>query len=230
MLNIGMRDLIDIIQNANQLGEGEIVDLRQHKTDRVMGDYLDAIQGLVNSEADFFFSGKFAPFAKSYIDNQFDPKFAPQLSLDIKFRDPRPNEFVRALKQELRASRFKIEAPVKWAKGARPMENTNEDQWGGWATKAISLEDARRLFDGRETSHFGAYQPSRMGFRTSHQNIWDKNGVGFSLTCAGFDGRRDDKYGNPERHEEHIIDNDADMQEISHMFALIRRAKMISVK
>jgi hypothetical protein len=42
-----------------------------------------------------------------------------------------------------------------------------------------------------------------------------------------MDGRRGDKYGNNYREEYHIIDDDADMKEVSHMFALIQRAKHI---
>ncbi len=134
----------------------------------------------------------------------------------------------------MRAKRFKVQPPTKWAKIAgkstRPETNPHQHGYGGFADKEIDLPTARQLFANREHSSFGAYQPSRYGMGYNHQNVWDSRGVGFYIMVGGHDNRRGDrKFGTDYREEFHIIDDDADMQEVAHMFALIQRAKMAAV-
>lgn len=219
-----MRDFIDLVKNG--LREGEVVDLSQHKKEKAFAGFADAVRGLYQGEKDFFSTGKFAPFAETFIKSGFDRKFAPKILLDVKFRDYRKSPEARALCDELRAQRFKIMAGEKWGKGYRPKENTNQDMMGGWAEKEISMQEARAVFADRENSQFGAYQPSRSGFRTTHLNVWDERGVGFSILAGGHESRRGDKYGNPYTEEYHIIDDDDDMKDLAQMFALIQRATM----
>jgi hypothetical protein len=221
-----MRQFIDIITALN---EGEVVDLGQHKQDKAISGYRNAMQGIYNSESEFFASGKFAPFAKTYIDSGFNAEFAPIIELRIRFRDDRPMPTVRALKQELRQQRFKISAAHTWAKGYKPKANTQQDHWGGWADKTITMPVARDLFANRAHSAFGAYQPSRSGFRTDHKNLWDERGVGFNIVVGGHDSRRGER-GYATREEHHVIDDENDMQEVSQMFALIQRARMAIVR
>jgi hypothetical protein len=220
-----MRDLIDIVK---LLVEGDVVSLGAHKTEKAMNSYADAIGGILQGEQAFFASGKFSPFAQSYIAHDFDKEYAPELILDVNFRDFRPAPDARQLIAELRKQKFQV-TYTKWAKGHEPKENPRQDPLGPFARKVIDLNTAKELFAGREDSPLGAYQPSRSGLRTTHLNNWDDRGIGFNISCGGYDGRRGDKYGNPERQEYHIIDDDKDMKEVSDTYAMIRRAHVKSV-
>lgn len=204
-----MRDLIDIVEGV--FPDDKIVDLRQHKLGRASGAYANNVQGIFSDERAFFASGKFAPFAKTYLDNDSDPKLLPTIELDVQFRDFRLGLEARHLLTDLRARKFKIIS-------LKPN--------GPLATKLIDSATARSLFSDREHSVYGAYQPSRHGFRTSRVETYDARGVGFALIVGGYDGRRGDNRGNPIREEHHVIDDDADMREVSQMFALIQRARM----
>lgn len=216
-----MRDLIDSIK---KLFEGEVVDLKQHKTDKAFGSYADAIGGLIQGEKDFFSQGKFSPFAKSYIESGFDPKFAPVIGVTVMFRDFKVNPQARALLNQMAKERPKWQIHrQKYHK-----EFTGTKQGPYCMLDGISIEQARSLFENRENSPYGAYCPSRSGFRTSSVENWNEDGIGFNITVGGQDGRRGDKYGNATREEYHIIDNEKDMAEVSHMFALIRRARMVA--
>lgn len=219
-----MREFINIIRIA--LREGEVVDMKAHKFGKAVDGYGDAIQGIVGAERDFFSTGKFAPFAKTYIDSGFDPKMAPTIELEVGLRDERPSAEARALLAQLRAERFKMVAATKRAKGTRPPPNPDQHGLGAFGTKLLTISEARDIFAGRENSPYGAYRRSRRGFRTDALNDWDARGAGFSIIVGGHDSRREDKYGSPTREEHHIIDDDKDMAEVSHMFALIARARM----
>ena len=220
-----MRDIIDLV---SKLIEGEVVDLRQHKTDRAINDYVGAIGDIIKGEADFFAGGKFSCFAASYIESGFDKEYEPEILLDVSFLDFRPSPEAKELLLQLKAQRFEI-VRTKWAKGYQPKENPDKNRMGPFARKVIDLNTAKQIFAQREHSEFGAYQPSRSGFRTTHHNLWDDRGVGFNINVGGMDNRRGDKYGNKHRQEYHIIDDDKDMKEVSDTFAAIQRAKIKGV-
>lgn len=218
-----MRDLIRIIT------EGEVVDLGKHKVEKAVGEYSNAVQAAYSSEAEFFASGKFMPFARSYIESGFDPEKRPEIDIDVSFRDHKRSPEARLLWNELRSRGFKM-TPARWAKGYAPKENPRQEQQGGFARKTLDINTAKRIFAERVKSPFGAYQPSRSGFRTSSHKVWDDRGVGFHIIVSGYDGRRPGKYADePQRYETHIIDNDRDMKEVADMFAAIERARMKSV-
>jgi hypothetical protein len=218
--------LDDVVKN---LLEGDVVSLSQHKTDKAFNNYASALGGIVQGERNFFATGKFMPFAKSYIESGFEPETRPQIFLNVSARDPRPSQEAKLLISELRKNGFKYEPPIKWAKGAY-QGNPNQDPHGAWLHKEIDLNTAKKWFAQRDNLPFGAYQPSRSGMRTSHQNNWNDHGLGFNITVMGMDNRRGDKYGNPYRQEEHIIDDEKDMKEVSDMFAAIQRSNIKSVE
>lgn len=210
------------------MNEGDVVDLKQVKTDRAFGDYADAIGGIVQGEKNFFATGKFMPFAQSYIQSGFEPSYKPEIHLNVTARDQRPSQEARLIIQELRKNGFKYEPATKWAKGAYN-GNPHNDPHGPWMYKVIDLNTAKKYFAERNNLPFGAYQPSRSGMRTSHVNNWNEHGLGFNLTVMGMDHRRGDKYSNPHRQEEHIIDDEKDMKEVSDAYAAIQRSGMKSV-
>lgn len=207
------------------INEGDVVDLSQHKMKNAFSDYADVIQSIMRSEQAFFKTGKFLPFAESYIRNNFDKAFAPEIVVDVNFRDVKLTPEARALVQELRADRWAINR-IKWAAGHVPTTNPEGNCNWGHAQKVIDLETAKRLFAGRKNSPYGAYQKSASGMRTTHVKVWDERGVGFNITVGGEDCRRGDKYGNACRNEYHIIDDEKDMAEVAQCFALIQRARI----
>lgn len=198
----------------NKLTEGDVVSLGAHKVDKAVGEYTNALQGIYKGESDFFKSGKFLPFAESYIKSGFNKDFAPQIIVDVNFRDVRLNPAARELVKALRGQRFKIQP----ASGHAPP----------FARKTVDLNTAKALFAEREQSPIGAYQPSRSGFRTAYQEHWNDAGVGFNISVGGMDSRRGER-GNNYREEYHIIDDDKDMAEVAQTYALIQRAKIKGV-
>lgn len=204
-----MRNWIDIVT------EGDIINLGQHKFNKAMDGYVDAIKDVFGSETEFFASGKFVPFAETYIENNFDKRYAPDFQITVYFRDHKMTPEAKDVLNMLRSKRFKVQT----TKYHKEFSGAKE---GPWADKVISFEELRDIFASKDSGMFGAYRPSRHGFRTTTQDIWDKNGVGFSLFVGGYDSRRGDK----PRQEHHVIDNDDDMREVSNMMALIRRAQM----
>ncbi len=214
-----MRKWIDIIT------EGEVVSLSKHKTDKAMNAYADALRPLFKSEADFFQAGyKFMPFAKAYIESGFDSEMAPEFSIGVTFRDfkltPHARELLNTMKRPWDVRR------TKYAKVF-----PKEQREGPYADKNISFEEARSIWESRNNSPYGAYQPSRSGFRTSSQDIFDENGLGFNLTVGGFDDRREGEFsGQKFRQEYHVIDHDKDWSEVVNMMAAINRARVSSVK
>lgn len=215
-----MRDLIELVK---KLMEGDVVSLQQHRTDKAFGDYADAMGGIIQGEQNFFKSGKFMPLAASYIKSGFVPEYKPGIYLWVHFRDPRPSQEARLVIDELRKNRFKYEPAMKWAKGSYK-GNPDQHAYGPSMEKQIDLNSAKKFFAERGHSVFGAYQPSRMGMRTSTQNIWNDAGVGFSIYVMGYDDRR-----GSFREEAHVVDDEKDMKEVSDAFAAIERAKMKSV-
>lgn len=213
-----MREFMDKVK----LLEGDVVSLAQHKTDKAFGAYGDALAGLIGGELDFFSTGKFSPFAKSYIESGFDPKFAPEIMITVYFRDMKMTPEARAL-----LVTFKKPWKVQRVSFSKDYKGHKE---GPWADRTISWDEAKEIWSQVENSPYGAYCQSRSGMRTAHKENYDERGVGFSLIVGGQDGRRGDKYGNDTREEHHIIDDQKDFEEVSHMFALIARARMAAVK
>lgn len=207
-----------------------VTSLKDHKVQKAFDAYATAINGLVAGERDFFAAGKFAPFAEAYLESGRDRTTAPLIEVMVKFRDYRPSAEARALKDGLRRKGFTIHAALTWAKGCRPKAGSTEHRLGGHATKTIEVAEAKAIFGARAQSPYGAYQESQNGFRDRTHDVWDDRGIGFSLICSGYDGRRPDKYGNPARFETHVVDSDADMAELSEAFALIRRSQIEAVR
>lgn len=206
-----------------------VTSLKGHRTKKAIEAYVDALGGIVAGERGFFAAGKFAPFAASYLGSGRDPRKEPIVEVEVAFRDYRPGAAAKALKEKLKRDGFTINAATRWAKGCRPKAGSTTRRLGGYATKRVTIDEAKRIFAAREASPYGAYQESQSGFRNSTVEVWDENGLGFSLTCSGYDGRRGDKYGNTDRFETHVVDDDADMAELSEAFAAIRRSQIGSV-
>ena len=204
------------------------VDLHQHKMNKAVSNYADVIGGLAKREWDFFAGGKFGPFAKTYIDSDFNPKFQPTIELTVRVRDYQPSPEARTVLRDLRSQGFKYVPRTQFAKGHKPKDNPDQYGYGPWVEKMIDLRAARELFQTRDQSPYGTYQPSEMGFRTSYKRLWDTRGLGFNLVVGGYDTRRGDKYGNDTRQEHHVIDDDTDMTEVVNMFAAIQRSHIKS--
>lgn len=212
--------------------EGDVVDLSAHKFKKAADSYVDALRGMFSSEREFFATGKFLPFAKTYIDHKLDLKYRPRIVLTVNFRDssqlkerkPEANQFIRVLRSE----GFKIVPESKLHKDFSRAGDM-ESALGPFGEKTLTVDEARAAFASRENSPYGVYQPSEAGFRASFKHLWDSRGIGFNITVEGYDSRRGDKYGNPMRHEAHVIDNDKDMAEVVEMYALINRAMIGAV-
>lgn len=214
-----MRNWIEL---AQKLFEGEVVDLGKHKMNRAFQDYADAVGGIVAGEKNFFATGKFMPFAQSYLETG-DEDFFPQIYLGVDIKPYRKTPELKEFIADLRRQRFEIRH-TKYHPDC-PMEQRT----GPYCLKKIGLNDLREIWANRANSPYGAYQPSRSGFRTSHLENYDERGVGFHASVLGYDHRRGDKYSNAYREEDHIIDDDKDYQEVIDMFAAIQRGGIKSV-
>lgn len=189
--------------------EGDVVNLGQFRKEKPIKDYADSVQRIYQGEASFFATGKFLPFAQSYIESNFDKEYAPVFFIDVSFRDAKLSPAAKECLAMLRQRRFKI-------------HRTKE---GPWARKeGVSYQEARQAFEERQNSPYGAYQPSRAGFRSSYVNNFNDAGIGFNIAVMGMDSRR----AQP-RQEDHIIDSEKDMTEVSEMMAQIERAKFKTV-
>lgn len=222
-----MRDIIDIVGKL-LLNEADVVDLKQHRTNKVVGDYAGAIGGIIQGEKNFYATGKFMPFAQSFIESDFNSEYRPTITMRVYFRDPTLSPDARALRDTLRKKGFKYHPATKWVKGSYP-GNPNQQAHGPFLEKDIDLNTAKLLFAERNSSPFGAYQPSRLGMGHDSQNIWDDRGAGFNIFVGGMDARRGDKYGNAHREEHHVIDDDKDMKEVADTFAAIQRSHVRAV-
>jgi hypothetical protein len=115
--------------------------------------------------------------------------------------------------RDLRSQGFKYDPRTPFAKGSKPRQNPEQNAYGPRVEKMIDLRAARVIFQTRDHSPFGVYQPSELGFRTSHKRLWDQRGLGFNLIVGGYDSRGGE-YGNAYREEYHVIDDDTDMTEV----------------
>ena len=206
-----------------------VISLDRHRRHQALGRYREAVQGIVAGEADVFADEKFVCFARSYIASGLDPVFQPRIELVVRFRDDRLRRPARLMIAKLRRDGFSYMPGLKSAPGRRSQDNPDQECRGPELTIAIDLKEARALFTARENSPFGAYQPSRLGFRTAHVHTWDGRGIGFSIMAAGYDDRRGDAYGNDRRFEQHIVDTDEDMRDLVQMIAAIERARITAV-
>ena len=219
-----MRNWIYLIENPPTLLDGEVVSLSQHKTNKNFGDYVDAVQQIYKGEADFFTEGKFLPFSKAYIDSGYDPDYAPVFSLDVSFRDEKRTPRAREVLATMTGKSWDIQRTKYEA--SYPKEHRS----GPYAVKQISFEEARTIWNSRDHSPYGAYQPSKSGFRSARIDNYDKDGMGFCLMVGGKDYRRSGKYASePHREEYHIIDNQKDWQEVADMMASIVRARTVRI-
>lgn len=199
----------------------DVTDLGKYKFGKAVESYADAIGGLYRSERDFFRGGKFLPYADAFIESGFDCEYQPTFHVLISFRDLVPNEDAKNLLGRLKSDRFEIRTTKyarKYRAEIRKKGMDHNDAFGPVATAELGFDEAQGIFAGRECGKFGAYQPSSGGFRTVCQRHWDERGVGFSIHACGNDHRRN-------RWEEHIIDDQADMDEIAAMMARINAAR-----
>jgi hypothetical protein len=206
------------IQEAHM---ADVTDLKSYKFGKSVDIFMGAVGGIYGSEKALFETGKFLPFAEAYAESGFDEEYRPRFHVSIDFRDYKPSEDAQALLRRLKSDRFEIEkrrfarsylAEVR-KNGADP-----RDSFGPVASAEVSFEEARGVFAARDSGKLGAYQPSAGGFRTVCVKNWDDRGVGFNIVVCGNDHRRN-------RFEEHIIDDDADWQEIATMMAHISAAR-----
>lgn len=162
---------------------------------------------------------KISPFALSYIDSGFKKDYRPQIWLCVDIKPYKKTPEIKELIASLRAKRFEIRHTKYGAQF--PMEQRT----GPYCVKEITFDELKELWSNRHNSPYGAYQPSRSGYRTVHEENYDERGVGFHISVMGMDPRAPDKYGHDHRQEDHIIDNDKDYQEVVDMFAAIERAR-----
>jgi hypothetical protein len=200
----------------------DVTDLGKYKFGKAVDSYADAIGGIYQSERDFFRGGKFLPYADAYIESGFDNEYRPTFHVLIDFRDYKPSEEAQSLLRRLKSDRFEIRK-TKYAREylaeIKKKGKDHNDSFGPLATAELFwFEEVQGIFAGRDSGKFGAYQPSAGGFRTVSQKNWDERGVGFSIHVCGNDHRRN-------KFEEHIIDNQADMDEVAAMMARINVAQ-----
>ncbi len=199
----------------------DVTDLGKYKFGKAVESYADAIGGLYRSERDFFRSGKFLPYADAFIESGFDREYQPTFHVLISFRDLVPNEDATKLLVRLKSDRFEIRTTKygrEYRAEIRKKGTDHNDAFGPVATAELGFNEAQGIFAGRQSGKFGAYQPSSGGFRTVCQRNWDERGVGFSIHVCGNDHRRN-------KWEEHIIDDQGDMDEIAAMMARVNAAR-----
>lgn len=199
----------------------KVTDLGKYKFGKAVESYADAIGDIYRSEREFFRGGKFLPYADAFIESGFDREYRPTFHVVISFRDLVPNEDAKDLLRRLKSDRFEIrdiKYGRKYRAEIRKKGTDHNDAYGPVATAELGFNETQGIFAGRQCGRFGAYQPSSAGYRTVCQRYWDERGVGFSLHVCGNDHRRN-------RWEEHIIDDQADMDEIAAMMARINAAQ-----
>ena len=157
-------------------------------------------------------------FADGYVDSGFDDEKRPRFTVAIESRDYRPTAEVADLFKELKRRRFSVERQMisrTYAAQVRREGTPDGEALGPYATSEVGFDVVQELFAGRGLSGFGAYQKSELGFRVSRASAWDERGVGFTIICSGWDPRRS-------RFEEHVIDDQKDMEDASFMVGRIR--------
>jgi len=197
-----------------------VTDLKSYRFAKAADTYGNAIGAIYRSEKDFFSTGKFAPFADSYIDSGFDDEYRPVFHVMVDFRHLKPSAEAEALLRRLKSDRFKIHQQKFGREYLAEIRRKGPDDpgcYGPHASAEISFEEAMGIFSVRHEGRLGTYQPSRSGFRTVHKDNWDSRGVGFRIVVCGHDARRN-------RFEEHIIDDQRDMDEVSGMMSRIHAA------
>lgn len=199
----------------------KVTDLRSYKFGKAVDSFIGSVGAIYQSEKDFFRTGKFLPFADSYIDSGWDDEYRPAFHILVDFRHYKPSEEAEALLRRLKSDRFEI-STQKFAREYRAeVRRKSLDApgcYGPHASAEVTFDEARGVFSVRNEGKLGAYQPSRSGFRTTWQENWDGRGVGFRIVVCGNDHRRN-------RFEEHIIDDDADWQEVATMMTHISAAR-----
>jgi hypothetical protein len=195
-----------------------VTDLKSYKFAKAADTFVGAVGGIYRSEKAFFETGKFLPFADAYAESGFDEEYRPRFHVSIDFRDYKPSDEAQALLRRLKTDRFEIEKrrfAREYLAEVRKKGADHRDSFGPVASAEVGFEEARGVFAVRNSGKLGAYQPSAGGFRTVCEKNWDERGVGFNIVVCGNDHRRN-------RFEEHIIDNEADMDEVVTMMAQIR--------
>lgn len=202
----------------------KVTDLKSYRFGKAVDSYIGSVGSIYQSEQDFFRTGKFLPFADSYIDSGWDEEYRPAFHILVDFRHYKPSEEAEALLRRLKSDRFEI---IKQKFGREYRAEIRRKPldapgcYGPHASAEVTFEEARGIFSVREEGKLGAYQPSRGGFRTTCQENWDDRGVGFRIVVCGHDARRN-------RFEEHIVDNQSDMDEIVSMMSRIHASKSMT--
>jgi hypothetical protein len=200
----------------------EITDLKTHRARKIFQNFANETNSVFASEAEFFQTGKFFAFAQGYVDSGFKPDHRPTFHVTVQFRDYAADEQAKALLARLKSDGFKIEKQafsnefVKRIKSGE-VKPDHANAYGPWATREVEFDQALRILANREDGSMGAYQPSRYGFRVASDYAYDANGVGFNVVCCGYDARRG-------RFEEHVVDDQYDVEELCAMMSEIRAA------
>jgi hypothetical protein len=200
----------------------KVTDLKSYKFTKAADTFIGAIGDIYRSERAFFETGKFLPYADSYIASGFDEEYRPTFHVLIDFRDYKPTEEAQALLKRLKSDRFELRKTKygrEYLAEIKKKGTDHNDSFGPVATAELRFDEVQGIFAGRESGKFGAYQPSASGFRTVCRKNWDHRGIGFNIVVCGNDHRRN-------KFEEHIIDDQSDMDEVAAMMARIRVAQM----
>lgn len=200
----------------------DITDLKAHRTRKVFQDFANRAGGVLASEADFFRTGKFFAFAQGYVDSGFDPDYCPVFHVNVECRDYDVDDQAAALLARLRYEGYEVERQSfskEYLKKIRSGEvrPDHANAYGPTATREVEFDQALRILANREDGSMGEYQPSTHGFRIVSQKVYDGHGVGFNVVCCGYDARRG-------RFEEHVVDDQTDVEELCAMMSEIRAA------
>jgi hypothetical protein len=200
----------------------DITDLRAHRSRKLFQNFAERTSGVLASEAEFFQTGKFFAFAQGYVESGFADERRPRFHVTIQCRDYYPSEQAIALLARLKSDGFKIEKQsfskdyLKRIKSGE-VKPDHVNAYGPMATREVEFDQALRILANREDGSMGAYQPSRHGFRILSDYVYDADGVGFNVVCCGYDARRG-------RFEEHVVDDQYDVEELCAMMSEIRAA------
>lgn len=198
----------------------DVADLNGARFKKRVEAYQRSIGAVFDSERQFFECGKFLPFAQAYVESDYDPALRPTFHITVECRDYHVSDEAKALLARLKANGFTIEKQNFSKDFLRRIKSgevkpDHANAYGPFATREVEFDEALRILANREDGSLGAYQPSLYGFRQTSIKNYDKHGIGFNVVCCGYDARRG-------RFEEHVVDDQADVEELCAMMSEIR--------
>lgn len=198
----------------------DVTDLKAARFKKRINSFNASVNPLFEDERQFFLRGKFLPFAQGYIESGFADDRRPTFHVTVEFRDYFLDEAAKNLVTHLAGSGFEIEkqnfskAFLRRIKSGEAKPD-HANAYGPFATRQVEFDEALRILANREDGNLGAYQPSLHGFRQTSIKNYDKHGIGFNVVCCGYDARRG-------RFEEHVVDDQTDVEELCAMMSEIR--------